>query len=114
MRVRDEREFEAALERIAEGATLRGCGLPKSTVQNRAERDDTFARRLAAAQQTGRLRRRLKPLAGAGEMTRDELLAVIAGEARAGRGWACKLMLDLLDAEATGSAVPARYLELLD
>ena len=44
--------------------------------------------------------------------TRDELLQIVAAEARAGHAWAVRLAFELLDAEPA-SPIPARYLELL-
>lgn len=95
--MREDRDFDRALEAIANGASIRQCGLPKSTVLNRAQRDNQFASRLAAAQQTGHLWRVSEPHVDDGPTSRDEVIASIAGQARAGRGWACKLMLELLD-----------------
>lgn len=112
--MRSERDFDGALEAIAGGASIRGCGLPKSTILSRAERDARFARRLAAAQQTGRLHLRSAPHASGGQLTRDELWAILAEQARQGRGWAVKLAFELLGSNSVGSRVPARFLEAVE
>ncbi len=83
--MREDRDFDRALEAIANGASIRQCGLPKSTVLNRAQRDNQFASRLAAAPADR------PPVAGVrsphvddGPTSRDEVIASIAGQARAG------------------------------
>lgn len=112
--MRDDRDWERALEAIANGSSIRRCGIPKSTILNRAQRDAKFERQLAAAQQNGRLRLVAKLHIDAGKMDRDELVGIIAREARDGRGWACKLMLELLDTEPSSSVIPDRFLEVLN
>ena len=94
--MRTEDEFERALAAIAAGLSPRDCGVPRTTLQDRARRDAKFAGRLAAARQTRRLR---TAAAVSDEVAdRDEVLRVLSRKMREGHVGACQILLDELPA----------------
>lgn len=68
---------------------------------------------LAAAQQNGHLRRVSNPHLADGPMSARKLVAIVAGQASDGRGWARRLMRERLTRNRPGHASGPR-LEALD